>query len=523
MKLRFIIFTGLLLSSFFLMAQNAIPIGFSDIDEQVRNLQLLGKVDPNQSMLARPFYSSRKQSYQDLYRLIDPSAKDSIKSYKKGYFQAILLPASITQKLNTSRPYGWNDQAMSYSNGYQMQASAGIYARLSILHIQFKPEFVHTGSADYQTSDSWGQVNPSLDRLSLGQSSVRLEAGGISVGVSNQNLWWGPGRYSSLLMTNNAAGFLHYSLNTTRPLKTPIGSFEFQLILGRMTRDSLQGFENNALKRRDLSANPPNRQYNGIILSYQPRFLKNIFFSVSRSFQNYEVSKPGAKVMNTYFPVLNNLFKSDYNDDTLSKDQILSFSTRWLMPKNHAEIYAEFGYNDAKENMRDLYLDMGHSSAWVVGFKKLHPLNSRSFLSLEAEAIRISELPSYLTRPAWNWYEHGQVLEGFTNNNQIIANGAGHGNDAQSFAISWNQGWTKVGFTFQHVANKPRTYVNGGNAVWLRDVKWDDYVFGLQGGYRYKKLLFTGDIKWVNASNYLWEAGNSKSNLFAFINTIFLW
>ena len=120
---------------------------------------------------------------------------------------------------------------------------------------------------------------------------------------------------------------MHYSLNTTRPLKTPIGSFEFQLILGRMTRDSLQGYENNLLKRRDLSANPKNRQYNGIILTYQPRFLKNVFFSVERAFQNYEGPLPNSKFMNTYLPVMNNLFKKDYNDDTLNKDQILSIST----------------------------------------------------------------------------------------------------------------------------------------------------------------------------------------------------
>jgi hypothetical protein len=98
----------------------------------------------------------------------------------------------------------------------------------------------------------------------------------------------------------------------------------------------------------------------------------------------------------------------------------------------------------------------------------------------------------------------------------------GHGNDAQSFAVSWNQGWTKIGLTFQHVANRPTTTA-GGTAVYTRAVKWDDYAFGLQGGYRYKKLLFTGDVKWVNSSNYLWEKDHSKSNLFAFINTIFLW
>ena len=503
-------------------AQNAIPVGFSDIDEQVRNLQLLGKVDANQSMLARPFYSTGKQSMQDLYRLIDPFANDSIKSYKKGLFQAILLPASLTQKLNTSRPYGWNDQAMSFSNGYQMQASAGIYARFSVLHIQYKPEYVHTGSAEYETSGAWGQVNPSLDRISLGQSSVRLEAGGISLGVSNQNLWWGPGHYSSLLMTNNAAGFLHYSLNSTRPLKTPIGSFEFQLILGRMTRDSLQGYENAALKRRDLSDRPKNRQYNGLILTYQPRFMKNVFFSVSRSFQNYEVDKPGAKFMNTYLPVLNNLFKNDYNDDTLSKDQILSISTRWLMPKNHAEVYAEFGYNDAKQNLRDLWLDMAHSSAWVVGFKKLHPLNSRTFIEIFGEATKMAQNPSYLMRSAGNWYEHSQVTEGFTNNNQILGAGAGHGNNVQTMGVSWNQGWNKIGFTFEHISQNPMLET-GQSAVRTRLVKWDDYAFGLQGGYRYKKLLFTGDLKWVNSSNYLWEQDHSKSNLYAFINTIFLW
>jgi hypothetical protein len=505
-----------------LRAQNAIPVGFSDIDEQVRNLQLLGKVDANQSMLARPFYSTGKQSMQDLYRLIDPTAIDSIKSYKKGLFQAILLPASLSQKLNTSRPYGWNDQAMSFSNGYQMQASAGIYARFSILHIQFKPEFVHTGSAEYETSDAWGQVNPSIDRYSLGQSSVRLEAGGISLGVSNQNLWWGPGHYSSLLMTNNAPGFLHYSFNTTRPLKTPIGSFEFQLILGRMTRDSLQGYENAALKRRDLSDRPKYRQYNGIVLTYQPRFMKNVFFSVSRAFQNYEADKPGAKFMNTYLPVLNNLFKNDYNDDTLSKDQILSISTRWLMPKNHAEVYAEFGYNDAKQNLRDLWLDMAHSSAWVVGFKKLHPLTNRTFIEVFGEATKMAQSPSYLMRSAGNWYEHGQVTEGFSNNNQIIGNGVGHGNNVQTLGVSWNQGWKKIGLTFQHVAQNPMLET-GQSAVRTRLVKWDDYAFGLQGGYRYKKLLFTADVKWVNSSNYLWEADHSKSNLNAFINTIFLW
>src|SRR5690606_12669349 len=71
-------------------------------------------------------------------------------------------------------------------------------------------------------------------RAYLGQSSIRLNLKSFSVGISSENLWWGPGRRNSLIMSNTAPGFLHATLNTLKPIYTPVGSFEGQLIAGRL-------------------------------------------------------------------------------------------------------------------------------------------------------------------------------------------------------------------------------------------------------------------------------------------------
>jgi hypothetical protein len=220
--------------------------------------------------------------------------------------------------------------------------------------------------------------------------------------------------------------------------------------------------------------------------------------------------------------VFNDLFKNNYSDDSLNKDQILSLFTRWLFPKSNAEVYFEFGYNDAKTNIRDLLINTTHSSAYTFGFKKLQLLTDTKFLDLGFEATKMSQSPSYLQRSAGNWYEHGQVQEGFTNNNQIIGVGAGQGNDLQTITLNLREGFHTFGLKFQHIANKPYLET-GDNAVQLRNTKWNDYVFGINWGHRYHKIIINANLEWVNAKNYNWIIGSRQGDLNAFINTIFLW
>jgi len=498
----------------------AIPVGFTDIDEQIRNLQLLNKIPSDQSLTIRPYHTDTKFNYAKILSLIDSNIQYNGILYQSRGNSISLLPINLSQKLNTDHPYGWNDGAMSYSKGYQMQVSAGIFASFGNLKIQLRPEFVKTASGQYETNQSWGLVTNGLSKILPGQSSVRFDLNKISLSASTQNLWWGPGISNSMLMSNNAPGFFHYSISSNRPLKTFLGNFQFQLISATLKQDSSQGFEHKNLKKLNLQNR--NRAYNALTFTFQPVIMKNITFGLTRAFQNLAENNIVGFVPK-YLPVLGSFFGSAYND-TINRDQILSFNTRWVFPKNHAEVYFEFGYNDAKDNFRDLMLDMSHASGYIFGFKKLSYLNKMDYLDFGAEVIRMAQTPSYLMRNAGNFYEHGRMTEGYTHNNQILGAGSGFGNNMQTVNLSYNRGWNKYGLIFNHIVQNPTQIVTGSiENLGLRTTKWEDFSYGIQSRYRYRNILFSANLEYVNSKNYLWTNGTNRTNLYAFINTIFLW
>lgn len=498
----------------------AIPVGFTDIDEQIRNLQLLNKIPSDQSLTIRPYHTDTKFNYAKILSLIDSNIQYNGLLYQSRGNSISLLPINLSQKLNTDHPYGWNDGAMSYSKGYQMQVAAGIFASFGNLKVQLRPEFVKTASGQYETNQSWGLVTNGLSKILPGQSSVRYDLGKVSLSASTQNLWWGPGIYNSMLMSNNAPGFFHYSFATNRPLKTFLGNFQFQIISATLKQDSSQGFEHRNLKKLNLQNR--NRAYNALAFTFQPVIMKNITFGLTRAFQNLAENNISGFVPK-YLPVLGSFFGSAYND-TINRDQILSFNTRWVFPKNHAEVYFEFGYNDAKDNFRDLMLDMSHSSGYLFGFKKLSYLNKLDYLDFGAEVIRMAQTPSYLMRNAGNFYEHGRMTEGYTHKNQILGAGSGFGNNMQTVNLSFNRGWNKYGLIFNHIVQNPTQIVTGSiEHLGLRTIKWEDFSYGIQSRYRYRNILFSANLEYVNSKNYLWINGTNRTNFYAFINTIFLW
>ncbi len=70
--------------------------------------------------------------------------------------------------------------------------SGGVYMHWRNIHLTLRPEYFRTASDQYETSAEWGQVNPSLNKLILGQSSIRMDLGPVSIGGGSNNLWLGP-------------------------------------------------------------------------------------------------------------------------------------------------------------------------------------------------------------------------------------------------------------------------------------------------------------------------------------------
>jgi hypothetical protein len=498
-------------------------VGYTDFDDNIRDLQLLGKLQPEQSLTIRPYILTPKLDYDSLLAMIDPEFENHGHIVERKHSDIQLLPINFLQKYNSHHPYGWNDGPLSFSKGYQFVGSGGVYMRWRNIHLTLRPEFFKTASDPYETSGLWGQRTSALSKLTMGQSSLRVDFGPLSVGVSTQNLWLGPGQYSSLLMSNNAPGFKHFSIGTNRPLKTPMGSFQFNVIGGTLTAIAKQGFENANLKPYSLTNSITSYLPNYLSLlsvSYSPVFFKNFYLTANRAFTLPTQDKPSSKLKEYYLIALKPLFRNEYQDNALPIDQVLSGSAKYVFPKEHAEVYFEYGWNDGSSNSRDLMLDMSHSAASIYGIKKIQYLSNNSYLNFEAEATQMSQRPSYLQRNAGNWYVHQNG--GYINENQILGAGSGWGNDVQTFAISLNKGWNKYGIKFQHIAHDPMGVTNilsyNGGAPY-----WDDYAYGIQIKQKHNHFLFNLNAEWVNSKNYLWTNNNKVSNVYLFLNTIYLW
>jgi Capsule assembly protein Wzi len=502
--------------------ENAMPIavGYTDFDDNIRDLQLLGKLPTENSLTIRPYILPKSVTYDSLLKAIDPSIRNNGHLVQKKHFDLQLLPVNFLQKYNSHHPYGWNDGPLSFSKGYQYLVSGGVYMHWRNIHLTLRPEYFHTATDKYDTSFYWGQINPSLNKLIFGQSNLRIDLGPIGFTAGTNNMWRGPGIISSLLMTNNAQGFQHIGLNTIRPIKTPFGSIELSIFGATLTQNATQGFENKYLKTASINKNT--RYINMLTIAYSPLFFKNFYLGANRVFHQFSRTTPSTNFKKDYLPVTLPLFRNVYQDNAEAIDQVLSGFVKYTFPKEHAELYFEYGWNDGSSNARDLTIDNSHSSASVLGFRKIQYFNHNSFLSIAFEATRMAQTPSYLQRNAGNWYEHGMLFEGYTNENQILGAGSGFGNNIQSLSVDWNKNWNKIGIKVQHISINPIGKVdlfdgNGGFPV------WDDFTYGIILKHRLKNILFNANIDWVHSDNYLWQKNNKRENFHFFLNTIFLW
>ena len=505
-------------------SNHPISVGYTDLDDDIRNLQLLGKISTKYSLTNRPFYTNTYLNYGKIINLIDTNLKGNHGGYHRKYFDIQLLPINVSFKYNSHHPYGWNDGPLNFSKGLQKQYTGGIYLRILSINIQVKPEMVDIQPKPYPTSSDWGYLSPPIKKIYLGQSFTSFNLGPFAIGVSNQNLWWGPGRYSALIMTNNAPGFIHRTFRTTRPLITKIGNFEFNIINGGdLKYDSAQGLETWELKQKIIKNGP--RVFNGVTLTYQPKFLPNLFFGFNRVFVDYTKNKYSSFLQKN-IPQLLPFSKLANNDDTLSRDQLASLFTRWVFPRSNAEVYLEFGYGDASNNLRDLMLDFSHASAYIVGFKKIQKLQNEKYLDINYEYTKIANSPSVIQRySSGTLYTHWWNLkEGYTNDNQIMGAGSGFGNNLQTFELGYNNKFNRVMIKLQYINHNPMSIVNYNvQVLGLRKFYWNDYSLGLGLRARVYKFLIDAKVENVFSKNYLWKQNNNTFNLFGLLNMTYIW
>lgn len=511
----------------------SLPVTSHVLNDYYRVMQLTGKVDSNISLAVRPLtFSALKSS--DVF---DPdSAKKSAHwieaqpvLFDKGRGQFRLLPLNWQQQFNSNHPYGWNDGAMIPAKAYQTLVSGGFYLKHGILSVQFQPEFVYAanpvfnGFASGHSDDELVTYyayhnlidnperfgNGPYSKVFWGQSSIRLTFGSFSVGLSNENLWWGPGIRNALILSDNAPGFKHLTINTVRPVKSPIGYFEGQVIFGR-----LDGTHYSPLLVTQLAdgtnlfipKDPDWRYFTGFNINYHPKWIPGLTLGLTRTFDAYYHDVKGFSGYFPFFEPYSKAATKGANGDPFPRDQYTSFYARWLFKKVQAEIYFEYGLNDNSYNLRDFVGSPDHSRAYIFGLRKLFNINGSSgqHILFSGEITQLSQSADRFVRQAGGWYVHSQITAGQTNEGQVLGAGTGSGGNLQSIEISWISGLKKLGISLERYEHDVDFYqahfpdINGNSREWV------DFAFGLQGNWGYKNLIFNATLQTIKSFNYEW-------------------
>ena len=481
---------------------------------------------------------------------------------KKKPFEYKVLPIYLSTRLDGKRPYIGGEYGMIPAKGVHSFLSTGIHARFHFFHFQFQPEIVIAQNSPFPgfpDTFSIGTIgarfsywntgdfperfgNATYTKVFWGQSSISLRKGAFELGAGTKNFWWGPGQWNSLIFSNNAPGFPNISLNTIKPAKTALGSFEGQVLIGRLESSNLVPTQIDALNSGYFSPlNSDWRYLNALMLNYSLKWIPGLSFGYARTYQYYNSERP--KDLKGWLPVLEPMAKeklftngnSVIYDDRRQSQQISIFG-RYKMTKAKAEVYFQFGRRDHALNWREFFLNPEHARAYQVGFLKLAVLpKTNKLLQIRGEITHQQESVNrnlrYDLSGGLTWHTHAQV-RGFTNYGQPLGVGIGTGSNVQTLEVSLVEDWNKWGILFERLENNQDFYYRAFGQQSERK-PWIDWSTALLWNTSYKDLFISARLQGTYARNYQWGLSETSTpefplsqNLFSLhsqVNLIYFW
>ena len=498
----------------------------------IRSSVLSGEFKTNFSLNIKPI------DYNSFSEIIGKEFKTIIES-KNESFQIKTLGIDYFVEFNSHHPYNRNNGTMIPNKGYQHLISPGLFIKLGLLEIQFKPEFHYSENKNFEgfwdghypeiwkkRYRLWNHIDMperfgenSHNKSNLGQSKISLSWKNLSFGLSKENIWWGPSIRNSIMMSNHAEGFYHLTLNSKKPLKTSIGSFEFQIISGKLENSGFTpprtdyeyaGRKLYVPKINQKSELDDWRYLQALIISYSPKIVDGLSLGFIRWVQMYSALIEGRytwmKGNPSYFPIFKNLFRGndasvEYESQT---NQAAGFFIKWLWVDSNAEFYAEFHHNDSKQNIRDLLLDSDHSRASTLGFQKIFKIKSDELL-FNWEWTQMEQSAGRLLRNAKSWYEHNWVYDGYTNKGEVLGSSIGPGSNSHYLSVSRFRNNNMVGIGLEIIDHDNDFYHEAFESAGDFRRYWKDFNFHLNFNKSYKDFNLSTNLVYVRSLNYQWE------------------
>lgn len=385
-----------------------------------------------------------------------------------------LLSLNASVRYNSQFPYGSNDGAVWAGRGVTIAAQGGLYARLGPVSLTLLPTVFRAANVAFPLAGSTltcGCGDPihgtvvdrpqrfgaaAYQRLDPGQSSIRVEALGVSAGFSTANQGWGPSAEYPFIIGNNAAGFAHLFFGSSNPFPIFIGRAHLKAMYGRLDQSDYSPVTGPKFYASRLETGRV-RFASGIVATFQPRGFDGLEIGAARFIHSIW---PRSGIPASYFrkPLQAFLKVNQPGIDQLiagTDNQLAAFFARWAFRESGLEVYGEYGREDNSYDLRDLMQEPDHQRAYSLGFAKIFGNRSTQFNVLRVELINFQPPPLATTgRGEGSIYVHSPIAQGHTNRGQLLGADVGVGAAAGS-TVRWD-----------HYSNAGRWAI-----FWRRDVR----------------------------------------------------
>ncbi len=226
------------------------------------------------------------------------------------------------------------------------------------------------------------------------ESSIFLHHKKFGIGISNSNMWWGPGLHSSLTMTNNTTGFPHLMIGTIN-----------EKIIGKIGINLRYYF--SQLKK--IKGSP---YFSALTFSSRIFSKPTITFGLTRNYLS------GGLPTDREFSMLDAAllpFESLFIDQ-----KIKNYPTGWDAHDNWDQtmsgyitiedfdsgliFFIELGTDDHRQNLMDLRSQPDHTMASIIGIRKYGIFNDDSFFAgFEYANIKYTYTHKFRGIGSWWW------------------------------------------------------------------------------------------------------------------------
>jgi hypothetical protein len=322
-----------------------------------------------------------------------------------------------------------------------------------------------------------------------GQSFIRADGYGAAVGFSSENLRWGPARRNPILMSAAAPGFPHFFAGTSKPYNLRYVEVSIEAIWGHLQESDYF----------DDDADNDERLFAGLVASVSPAG-SGLTLGIARSY--LRIIPPsglslGEQIFGPYTGV-----RTNPDDEAIGDNQLVSVFMSWMLQESGFEVYGEYAREDHWEDSRDLLMELDHSRGFTFGLEKVFRMRNTDMLRVNMEATMLGMSQTWQSgRPGSTFYEHSQVVQGYTHLGQPLGAPIGPGSDAQYVSTDYITPKYLGGLYYERVRYDNDAYYR--DLAEVRGYRGHDteWTIGLRGGGNVRALQIIGDVAYSRRYN----------------------